>query len=78
MSAPPPADPGPAGARRRRDVTIFDVARAAGVSKSTVSNVVRGVDEVSDATRRRVLAAIESLNYTPNGIARQFVAAARR
>jgi len=57
----------------RRDVTIFDVARAAGVSKSTVSNVVRGVDEVSAATRQRVLEAIESLNYTPNGIARQFV-----
>src|SRR6185312_15240802 len=38
----------------RRDVTIFDVARAAGVSKSTVSNVVRGVDEVSAATRQFV------------------------
>jgi LacI family transcriptional regulator len=70
---PPPADGGGTAARRRRDVTIFDVARAAGVSKSTVSNVIRGVDEVSDATRRRVLTAIESLNYTPNGIARQFV-----
>ena len=73
MTATPPPDADPAGARRRRDVTIFDVARAAGVSKSTVSNVVRGVDEVSAATRQRVLEAIESLNYTPNGIARQFV-----
>jgi len=72
VTAVPPTDDH-AGARRRRDVTIFDVARAAGVSKSTVSNVVRGVDEVSAATRQRVLEAIESLNYTPNGIARQFV-----
>ena len=72
MTAVPPTDADPAESRRR-DVTIFDVARAAGVSKSTVSNVVRGVDEVSAATRQRVLEAIESLNYTPNGIARQFV-----
>jgi DNA-binding LacI/PurR family transcriptional regulator len=56
-----------------RSITIFDVANQAGVSKSTVSNVVRGVDEVSDETRRRVLEVIERLNYKPNGIARQFV-----
>ena len=73
MNPPTSADGERAGARRRRDVTIFDVARAAGVSKSTVSNVVRGVDEVSTETRQRVLAAISALNYTPNGIARQFV-----
>jgi LacI family transcriptional regulator len=73
MTPPTSADGERAGARRRRDVTIFDVARAAGVSKSTVSNVVRGVDEVSTETRQRVLAAISALNYTPNGIARQFV-----
>jgi len=53
--------------------TIHDVAAAAGVSKSTVSNVVRGAEEVSEATRARVQAAIVRLNYTPNAIARQFV-----
>jgi LacI family transcriptional regulator len=53
--------------------TIFDVAAAAGVSKSTVSNVVRGADDVSDATRARVQEAIARLNYKPNAIARQFV-----
>jgi DNA-binding LacI/PurR family transcriptional regulator len=53
--------------------TIHDVAAAAGVSKSTVSNVVRGADDVSSATRARVLAAIDLLGYTPNAIARQFV-----
>ncbi len=57
----------------RKAPTIFDVAAEAGVSKSTVSNVVRGVAEVSDATRERVLEAIERLNYKPNTIARQFV-----
>ena len=53
--------------------TIHDVAAAAGVSKSTVSNVVRGAEEVSEATRARVQAAIARLNYKPNAIARQFV-----
>src|SRR5690348_8703558 len=53
--------------------TIHDVAAAAGVSKSTVSNVVRGADDVAEATRARVQAAIARLNYTPNAIARQFV-----
>jgi LacI family transcriptional regulator len=57
----------------QRPPTIHDVAAAAGVSKSTVSNVVRGAAEVSDATRARVQEAITRLNYKPNAIARQFV-----
>lgn len=59
--------------KSRRPPTILDVAAEAGVSKSTVSNVVRGVAEISPETRARVLAAIELLRYRPNGIARQFV-----
>jgi DNA-binding LacI/PurR family transcriptional regulator len=56
-----------------KPATIFDVASEAGVSKSTVSNVVRGVAEVSPTTRERVLLAIDRLDYKPNAIARQFV-----
>jgi LacI family transcriptional regulator len=63
----------PASTQRARNVTIFDVALAAGVSKSTVSNVVLGVGQVSDETQRRVRAVIDALDYKPNGIARQFV-----
>lgn len=50
-------------------VTSHDVARAAGVSQATVSRALSG-GNVSDATRRRVLAAIESTGYVPNGAAR--------
>ena len=53
--------------------TIVDVAERAKVSKSTVSNVVRGSDRVAAATIARVQLAIAELGYKPNGLARQFV-----
>lgn len=46
--------------------TIDDVARAAGVSRQTVSNVVRGRGRLGSATRDRVVAAIEQLGYEPH------------
>ena len=53
-----------------RRPTIIDVARAAGVSKSTVARVVSGEPApVREATRRRVLEAVEQLGYAPNAIA---------
>jgi LacI family transcriptional regulator, galactose operon repressor len=53
--------------------TIFEVAALAGVSKSTVSNVIRGTDGVAATTRERVERAVEILGYRPNVLARQFV-----
>ena len=50
--------------------TIVDVARRAGVSTSTVSHVVNGTRFVSEAARARVEAAIQTLGYRPNGLAR--------
>lgn len=61
-------------ARAIKPPTIFDVAALAGVSKSTVSNVIREADGVAAPTRERVLEAIERLGYRPNLLARQFVA----
>jgi LacI family transcriptional regulator len=56
-----------------RRPTIVDVASLSGVSKATVSNVVRGTGSVSPATRSRVLTAIETLGYRPNASARSLV-----
>ena len=53
-----------------RQVTIQDVARAAAVSRQTVSNVLNGSGRVGDAARARVLAAVETLGYHPHHGAR--------
>jgi len=49
-----------------------DVARAAGVSQTTVSFVINDVPDahIAQATRERVWAAVERLGYRPNAIAR--------
>lgn len=51
-------------------VTIYDVAKAAGVGIGTVSRVLNDNANVSAQTRRKVLDAIESLGYKPNFMAR--------
>ncbi|WP_052715614.1 LacI family DNA-binding transcriptional regulator [Devosia chinhatensis] len=50
-------------------VTITDVSRRAGVSRSTVSRVVAGNGYVSDANRKAIEAAIAELGYRPNSMA---------
>jgi DNA-binding LacI/PurR family transcriptional regulator len=50
--------------------TLLELARRAGVSKSTASNVVRGQAVVAEATRKRVERAIAEIGYHPNAIAR--------
>ena len=56
------------GARKR--VTIHDVARAAGVSLSTVSNALAGKDIVREDTRRIVQEAAARLGYRASAVAR--------
>lgn len=50
-------------------VTIYEVAKEAGVSLATVSRVINGSDVVRSETKERVEAAIEKLGYKPNAIA---------
>ncbi|MGT2742506.1 catabolite control protein A [Streptococcus plurextorum] len=51
-------------------ITIYDVAREAGVSMATVSRVVNGNKNVKENTRQKVLEVIDRLDYRPNAVAR--------
>jgi DNA-binding LacI/PurR family transcriptional regulator len=50
--------------------TIFDVAKKAGVSKATVSRALNNTAVVNAETKRRIMAAVEELNYTPSFLAK--------
>jgi LacI family transcriptional regulator len=70
----PPLAPQPhaavdAGRASASPVTLYDVARMAGVSTATVSRVVHGQDRVADGTRARVREVIDQLGYVPDGAA---------
>lgn len=53
--------------------TIKEVAALAGVTPTTVTNVLRGRGRVSEATRERVLAVVAEQGYRPNLNARALV-----
>lgn len=54
-------------------VTIYDVAKKAGVSAMTVSRVINNKGRISEATRLRVKQVMEELHYVPNFVARSLV-----
>ena len=54
-------------------MTIKDIAKACGVSVSTVSRVLNNHPDVSDENRQRVLAVIKQTNFIPNNSARSLV-----
>lgn len=60
----------PPTAARPKTVSIWDVARAAGVSQQTVSRVINNQPRVSAATRALVLETIAALGFTPSRTAR--------
>jgi len=53
----------------RRRVTIEDVARAAGVSRQTVSRAINNKDEISPDTMKRVMEAVQRLGFRPSRVA---------
>jgi LacI family transcriptional regulator len=66
-----PSSPGPAPARKTTaPLTIYDVARHAGVSIASVSRVLNGHDTPRAETRDRVLRAVAELGFVPDGAAR--------
>ncbi|MER6951601.1 LacI family DNA-binding transcriptional regulator [Nonomuraea sp. NPDC000554] len=63
---------------RARGVTIEDVARAAGVSRQTISNALNAPHRLKAETLERVTALIEQLGYRPDQSARSLRSGARR
>ncbi len=55
---------------RPKPATLYDVARAAGVSHQTVSRLVKGHTGIRPETRDRVERALKELDYRPNMTAR--------
>ncbi len=55
---------------KKRQVTLTDIAATLGVAPMTVSRVVNRNGYVSDETREKVLQAVKTMNYRPNGVAR--------
>ncbi|MBQ6588215.1 MAG: LacI family DNA-binding transcriptional regulator [Butyrivibrio sp.] len=51
-------------------ITIDDVAKALGISKTTVSRAISGKGRVGNSTRAKVMDFIEKHNYRPNVMAR--------
>lgn len=54
-------------------MTTTEIAKRLGISRGTVSRVLNNHPNVNPETRKRVLAAIEELNYIPNETARSLV-----
>lgn len=54
-------------------MTIYDIAREAGVSASTVSRVINEKPGIKAETRQRVQALLKKYNYTPDAAARGLV-----
>lgn len=55
-------------------VTIYDVAKLAHVSVTTISKILNHKDyDISDETRKRVVAVIKEVKFTPSGLARSLV-----
>lgn len=52
------------------DLTLEDIAKKAGVSRSTVSRVVNESPDVRESVRRRVLGVIQDAGYQPHAAAR--------
>lgn len=61
----------------RQRITIEDVAVAAGVSRQTVTRAMKGMSEISPATRERVLEAARTLGYRPSRFASNLASRAR-
>jgi LacI family transcriptional regulator len=57
---------------KNNPITIIDIAKMLGISKSTVSRALKNHPDISQATKDAVLQAAQSHNYIPNTVASSF------
>ncbi|MBO5323192.1 MAG: LacI family DNA-binding transcriptional regulator [Oscillospiraceae bacterium] len=55
---------------QKRNITIDDIARDLGVSKTTISRAISGKGRIGESTRNKVMQYIEACNYRPSPAAR--------
>jgi LacI family transcriptional regulator len=60
------------------EMNSIDIAKIAGVSRSTVSRVINNYDNVPDETREKILKIIKENNYVPHASARMLAGAKNR
>lgn len=53
----------------KKKTTIYDIAKELNITVSTVSRALSGFSAISDATRAKVIATAQKLNYSPNKLA---------
>jgi len=58
------------GNSKFKKITLNDIANKTGVSAMTVSRVVSGRGVVAESTRKKILSAVEQMDYRPNIVAR--------
>ena len=78
MAPDSPQGPSLRRTRRRRPVTIKDVAQLSGVSAATVTRALQGHPRVLPSTRARVEDAVRRLGYRPDHAARRLVTGVSR
>ena len=61
-----------------KNVTLKDVAKAAGVSYATVSRALSGSNQIGKSTRERIVRLCDEMGYTGNYVARSMVMKKRR
>jgi DNA-binding LacI/PurR family transcriptional regulator len=54
----------------KKNITVYDIAREAGVSPATVSRVLTGNAAVNEEKKKKILEIIEKYNFQPNALAR--------
>src|SRR4051794_41078237 len=61
------------GRTRKRQITLEDVARRAGVSRATAARALGGYGVVSPEAREKIAAVAAALDYRPNELARSIM-----